>query len=90
MDINTLFIISSAKRACYNSSRRRWEDNIKMDFREVGWGGMDCIDRDQWRASVNTVINIQVSWNVEKFLSDWAATGGFSGRPQLHGVSKTL
>jgi hypothetical protein len=21
--------------------RRRWEDNIKMDFREIGWGGMD-------------------------------------------------
>jgi hypothetical protein len=24
--------------------RRRWEDNIKMDFREIGWGGMDWID----------------------------------------------
>jgi len=23
--------------------RRRWEDNIKMDLQEVGWGGMDCI-----------------------------------------------
>jgi hypothetical protein len=22
-------------------SRRRWEDNIKMDLQEVGWGGMD-------------------------------------------------
>jgi hypothetical protein len=33
--------------------RRRWEDNIKMDLREIGWGGMDWIDlaqdRDQWR-----------------------------------------
>jgi hypothetical protein len=32
--------------------RRRWEDNIKMDLREIGWGGMDWIDlaqnRDQW------------------------------------------
>jgi hypothetical protein len=31
----------------------RWEDNIKMDIREVGWGGMDWIhlaqDRDVWR-----------------------------------------
>jgi hypothetical protein len=30
-----------------------WEDNIKMDLREIGWGGMDWIylaqDRDQWR-----------------------------------------
>jgi hypothetical protein len=24
--------------------RRRWEDNIKMDLREVGWGGMDWIN----------------------------------------------
>jgi hypothetical protein len=32
--------------------RHRWEDNIKMDFREIGWGGMDWIylaqDRGQW------------------------------------------
>jgi hypothetical protein len=24
--------------------RRRWEDNIKIDLREVGWGGMDWIN----------------------------------------------
>jgi hypothetical protein len=34
-------------------TRRRWEDNIKMDFREIEWGGIDWIDlaqdRDQWR-----------------------------------------
>jgi hypothetical protein len=44
-------------------SRRRWEDNIKMDLREIGWGGMDQIelsqDRDQWRALVNTVMNLR-------------------------------
>jgi hypothetical protein len=44
---------------------RRWEDNIKMDLREIGWGGMDWIDlaqgRDQWRALVNTVMNLRVS-----------------------------
>jgi hypothetical protein len=44
--------------------RRRWEDNIKMDFREIGSGGMDWIDltqdRDQWRALVNTVMNLRV------------------------------
>jgi len=36
--------------------RRRWEDNIKMDLQEVGWGDMDWIDlakdRDRWRALV--------------------------------------
>jgi hypothetical protein len=43
---------------------RRWEDNIKMDLREIGWGGIDWIDlaqdRDHWRVLVNTVINLPV------------------------------
>jgi hypothetical protein len=45
--------------------RRRWEDNIEMDLREIGWGGMDWIDftqdRDQCRALVNMVMNLRVS-----------------------------
>jgi hypothetical protein len=44
--------------------RRRWGDNIRMDLREIGWGGMDWIDlaqdRDQWKALVNTVMNLRV------------------------------
>jgi hypothetical protein len=44
--------------------RHRWVDNIKMDLREIGWDGMDWIelakDRDQWRALVNTVMNLRV------------------------------
>jgi hypothetical protein len=44
--------------------RPRWEDNIKADLREIEWGGMDWIDltqdRDQWRALVNTVMNLRV------------------------------
>jgi hypothetical protein len=44
--------------------RRRWEDNIKMDFQEVGCGGMYWIelaqDRDRWRALVSTVMNFGV------------------------------
>jgi hypothetical protein len=44
--------------------RHRWEDNIKMDLREVGWMGMDWInlaqDRDRWRALVKAVINLRV------------------------------
>jgi hypothetical protein len=42
--------------------RHRWEDNIKMGLREIGWGVMERIDlaqdRDQWRVLVNTVINL--------------------------------
>jgi hypothetical protein len=45
--------------------RRRWEDNIKMDIREIGWGGMEWIDlaqnRDQRRASVNMVMKLRVA-----------------------------
>jgi hypothetical protein len=44
--------------------RRRWVDNIKLDLTEIGWDGMDWIDlaqdRDQWRALVNTVMNLRV------------------------------
>jgi hypothetical protein len=43
--------------------RRRWEDGIRMDPREIGWGSVDWIqlaqDRDRWRALVNTVMNLQ-------------------------------
>jgi hypothetical protein len=44
--------------------RRTWEDGIKMDSREIGWGGVECIhlaqDRDRWRAVVNAVMNLRV------------------------------
>jgi hypothetical protein len=45
-------------------SRRRWVDNIKMDLGEIGWDDRDWIDlaqdRVQWRALVNTVMNLRV------------------------------
>jgi hypothetical protein len=44
--------------------RRRWEDGIKMDLREIGWGGVEWIqlaqDRDRWRAVVSAVMNLRV------------------------------
>jgi hypothetical protein len=43
--------------------RRRWDDGIKMDLREIGWG-VEWIhlaqDRDRWRAVVNAVMNLRV------------------------------
>jgi hypothetical protein len=44
--------------------RRRWVDNTKMDLREIEWHGRDWIELaqngDQWRALVNTVMNLRV------------------------------
>jgi hypothetical protein len=43
---------------------RRWVDNIKIDLRSIGWNDVHWIDlaqdRDQWRALVDTVINLRV------------------------------
>jgi hypothetical protein len=45
--------------------RRWWMDNIKIDLREIGWGGMDWIDlthdRDRWRALVITEMNLRIA-----------------------------
>jgi hypothetical protein len=47
--------------------RRRLVDNIKMDLREIGWDGVEwsgfnayAQNSDQWRALVNTVLNLRV------------------------------
>jgi len=44
--------------------RLRWEDNIKMDLQEVGYGGVEWIElaqnRDRWRALVSVVMNLRV------------------------------
>jgi hypothetical protein len=44
--------------------RRRLMDDIKMDIKGIGWGGMDWIDvaqdRDQWKVLINTVMKLRV------------------------------
>jgi len=44
--------------------RCRWEVNIGIDLREIGWEGLDCIHlpqyRNQWKVLVNTVMNLWV------------------------------
>ena len=51
------------KRPC-GKPRHRCEDNIKMNLKEVGRGGMDWIelaeDRDRWRTLVTAVMNLRV------------------------------
>jgi hypothetical protein len=58
--------------------RRRWVDNIKMNLRDIGWEGMDwnelAQDRDQWKALVNTVMNLRVPqncWEFPEWLHNW-------------------
>jgi len=45
--------------------RRKWDDNIKMDFQEVVCGSMDWIelaqDGDMWRSVMNAVMKLRVS-----------------------------
>jgi hypothetical protein len=44
--------------------RRRWECNIRMYLREIGWEGLDWIhlaqDRDKWQVLVNAVMKLRV------------------------------
>ena len=71
--------------------RCRWEDNIKMDFQEVGCGDMDWIgvvqDRDRWGALVNAAMNLRVPQKAGNFLTGWKLVS-FSRRTVLHGVNK--
>jgi hypothetical protein len=64
-DAYIVLVGKAEERMPVGKTRRRWEDNIKMDFQEVGWGDIDWIDlaqnRDRWRALVNAVMNLRVS-----------------------------
>jgi hypothetical protein len=55
-----------------NHTTLRWEDNIKMDIRDVRYDGMDWThlaeDRDRWRTVVNAVINFRVPYDAANFM----------------------
>ena len=59
-----LSVVKPGGKRPLGRSRRRWEDNIKMDLQAGGCGDMDRIelaqDRDRWRALVNAVMNLRV------------------------------
>ena len=74
-----------------SASRRRWEDNIKMDLQKVGGGCGDWMElaqgRDSWRALVSMVRNLRVP--KMRGISRLAAEPvSFSRRTLLHGVIK--
>jgi hypothetical protein len=62
--ITVLYILKSEGKRPLGKPRRRWEDGIRMDLREIGLGGVDWIqlsqDRDRWRAVVSAVMNLRV------------------------------
>jgi hypothetical protein len=59
-----VFMVKSEVKRPLGRPRRRWEDGIRMDLRDIGLGGVDWIrlaqDRDWWRAVVSAVMNLRV------------------------------
>jgi hypothetical protein len=57
----------------FGRSRRRWEDDIKMDLQDVGWGSVDWFDlardRYRWRDFAKAVMNLRFSLNAGSFLT---------------------
>jgi len=54
-------------------TRRRWQENSKLDLEKVRWRGLDWIylvqDRDRWWAVVNAVMNFRVAQKEGNFLT---------------------
>jgi hypothetical protein len=59
-----VYKVSVGKPESLGRPRRRWEDGIRMDLREIDLGGVDWIqlaqDRDRWQAVVSAVMNLWV------------------------------
>jgi hypothetical protein len=72
--------------------RRRWEDDIKLDLREIGIGGTNWIqlaqERIQWRAFLNTVMNFWIPRRKQDIFDK--LSDSFSNNILHHGVSKSV
>jgi hypothetical protein len=62
--VYTVLVGKPEGRRPLRKPRHRWEGNIKMDLREVGWGCVNWMelaqDRDRWNALVSAVMNLRV------------------------------
>jgi hypothetical protein len=60
----TILVRKRERKRTLKRPRCRGVENIIMDLREVGWGGVECMhmaqDRDQWLALVNTLMNLRI------------------------------
>jgi hypothetical protein len=67
-----LFVRKPKRKRPLGRPRHKWMDNNKIDLREIERGGMGWRDlaqeRDQWRALVNTVMNLRVPQNFGEIL----------------------
>jgi len=63
-DVYRVFVGRPEGKRPLGIHRRRWEDNIKMELREIGIDGANWIrlaqETGQWRTFVNTVMNLRV------------------------------
>jgi len=63
--MHSIFFVGKPEgKGPFGRRRRRWENNIRMDLGEIGWKVVDWMHlaqgKDQWRAVVNIVVNLQV------------------------------
>jgi hypothetical protein len=63
--VNRVLVAKSEGKRPLGRSRHRWENAIRMDLREISWGGgvkwiQLAQNRGQWQAPVNTVMNLWV------------------------------
>ena len=62
--VHRMLVGKPERKRSLGRHRRRWEDNIKMDLKEVGWRRGDWMElaqvRDRWRALVSTIMNFRV------------------------------
>jgi hypothetical protein len=72
-DIYRILVRKSEDKRPLERPRCRWEDNIKLDLREIAIDGANWIrliqDRVQWRACVNTVTNLRVPYRKQCILT---------------------
>jgi hypothetical protein len=63
--MHTRFLFGESEGKRLGRLGNRWEDNIRMDIREIGLEGVDWFhlsqDRNQWWALVNMVMSLRVS-----------------------------
>jgi hypothetical protein len=60
----SILVRKSKEKRPVGRPKRWWDDNIKVELREMGWGGKNWIhlaqDMDQWSDLVNTVMNLRL------------------------------